>query len=269
MASEQEITSDSFDTSAVDVPEDLLGYIKSSIIDYISKAAPGEFSAKIHYAEGQSPKLEVSFGGVHQRKQAPSRLADTKTIIVKNVPASADEELLEVFFESTKKQGGGPVQSVKILGDKHIAFVEFCECSAVEIVLKKRPIKLGKSELIVEPFKTLIHGSEKIKHVRVDLSDLADRFTEEFLKKQLECLDPYRLVPEYGPALAAAIKVGSRVVRGRDWVDGDLDGGPGGQGTVTEINKNHTVNVRWDHNVKVTKWYMLGMHGQYTIKLAP
>ena len=63
MASEQDITSDSIDTSVVDVPEELLGYVKSSIIDYISKAPPGEFSAKIRYAEGQSPKIEVSFGG--------------------------------------------------------------------------------------------------------------------------------------------------------------------------------------------------------------
>ena len=186
---------------------------------------------------------------------------------MKNVPASADEELLEVFFESTKKQGGGPVKSVKILDGKQIAFVEFCESSAVETVLKKRPIRLGKTELLVEPFKPLIHGLEKIKHVRVDLTELPDRFTEEFLKKQLECLEVSSSVPDYGPELAALIKVGSRVVRGRDWAYGNQDGGPGGQGTVTLLNQDQTVNIRWDHG-REWKFYMLGK-GKYTIKLAP
>ena len=55
------------------------------------------------------------------------------------------------------------MKSVKILDDKQIAIVEFCESSAVETVLRKRPIKLGKTELIVKPFKPLITGSEKIK----------------------------------------------------------------------------------------------------------
>ena len=60
MASEQDVTSDSLDTSVVDVPKELLGYVKSSIVDYVNYAK--DFSAKIHYAEGQSPKLVVSFG---------------------------------------------------------------------------------------------------------------------------------------------------------------------------------------------------------------
>ena len=63
MASEQDVTSDSLDSSVVDVPKELLGYVKTSIVDYINKVTPEQFSAKIHYAEGQSPKLEVSFGG--------------------------------------------------------------------------------------------------------------------------------------------------------------------------------------------------------------
>ena len=60
MASEQDVTSDSLDTTVVDVPDDLLGYVKSSIVDYVNKAK--DFSAKIHYVEGQSPKMVVSFG---------------------------------------------------------------------------------------------------------------------------------------------------------------------------------------------------------------
>ena len=59
MASEQDVTSDSLDSSVVDVPYQLMDYVKSSIIDYINKER--NVSAKIHHVEGQSPKLVVSF----------------------------------------------------------------------------------------------------------------------------------------------------------------------------------------------------------------
>ena len=59
MASEQDVTSDSLDSSVVDVPYQLMDYVKSSIIDYINKEQC--VSAKIQYFEGQSPKLVVSF----------------------------------------------------------------------------------------------------------------------------------------------------------------------------------------------------------------
>ena len=133
MASEKDITSDSLNSSAVVVPKELHGYIKTSLIDYINKE---EFSARINFSEGQSPELEVSFGG-DQQKQDLTRNDDddsveTDTIIVKNVPASVDAELLELFFESTKKQGGGPVKNVKIIADEQVAIIEFCERSAVK-----------------------------------------------------------------------------------------------------------------------------------------
>ena len=122
-----------------------------------------------------------------QQKQAPSPSTTTRSIIVRNLPASADEELLELFFESTKKQGGGPVESVKIFGDKQgkqVACVEFCNSNAVETVLRKRPVKLGKTELDVQPFEPLLQGSEKIREVRVNLTELFDNFTDDLLQKQ-------------------------------------------------------------------------------------
>ena len=63
MASEQDLTSDSLDSSVVPVPKELLGYVKTSLVDHINKSTPEEFSANIHYTEGQLPKLEVLFGG--------------------------------------------------------------------------------------------------------------------------------------------------------------------------------------------------------------
>ena len=96
------------------------------------------------------------------------------------------------------------------------------------------------------------------------MTELSDTFTEGLLKKQLE----YRSVPDYGPELVAMVKVGSRVVRGRNWVYDDDDCGPGGQGTVTRINEDETVDIRWDHG-KQGHFYMLGLGENYTIKFAP
>ena len=42
-------------------------------------------------------------------------------------PAAENEEYLDVFFESTKRQGGGPVKKVTLMKDKHFAIVEFEE----------------------------------------------------------------------------------------------------------------------------------------------
>ena len=61
MASEEDVTSDSVDSSAVDVPRHLFGYIKSNIVDYINKEEIS--SAKIHHVKGQSAKIDVSFEG--------------------------------------------------------------------------------------------------------------------------------------------------------------------------------------------------------------
>ena len=195
--------------------------------------------------------------------QATKVPADTNTLLVKNIPDNADEELLEMFFESTKKQGGGPVKNVKILGDKNIALVEFCDRKSVETVMKKRPIKLGKTELDVQPYTPLIKGSGKIS--RVDLIGFAGEFTDDLVKKHLEYLSRGP-IPD-GPGLDL-IKVGSRVIRGRDWQGyyGNQDGG--GKGTVTSFYCDGLkVKVRWDngHN----NGYRLGQGGCYDIKLAP
>ena len=51
----------------------------------------------------------------------------TRTILVQKIPPSVDEEIIELFFESTKKKGGGPVKQVKLVREKNWATVEFCE----------------------------------------------------------------------------------------------------------------------------------------------
>ena len=51
----------------------------------------------------------------------------TKKILVKNFPSNVDEDMLEIFFESKKMSGGGPVRNVQLNREKKWAVVEFCE----------------------------------------------------------------------------------------------------------------------------------------------
>ena len=63
MASEQEITSDSLDDTVTEVPESLLDYVISNIVDSLIEAKISKkITAKIHHAEGQSPKLVLTLG---------------------------------------------------------------------------------------------------------------------------------------------------------------------------------------------------------------
>ena len=182
---------------------------------------------------------------------------------MENVPPSADEDLLEVFFESKKKYGGGPVKNVKIIRSKNIALVEFCEKSAVEAVLKKKPIMLGTTELAVKPFMPLLAGNKSI--IRVDVTGLLvpEDFMESLLLKHLE---RSLSCPAYGPELAAMMKVGARVAKGRDWKWRDQDGG--GEGTV--VKNRPSTNTGWIH----VKWdtgdendYRMGAEDCYDLKL--
>lgn len=103
---------------------------------------------------------------------------------------------------------------VKISRNKNITFVEFCENSAVETVLKKQPIVFGMTELAVKPYKPFLAGNETITRVDVIGLLVPEDFAKSLLQKHLELI---RLVPTSGPELKAMMKVGTRIVRGQDW----------------------------------------------------
>ena len=169
-----------------------------------------------------------------------------------------------MFFESTKKYGGGPVKEVKVIRDKNRAYVTFCEVSAVETVMKKKPIMLGTTELSVKPYTPLLQGNEAISRVDVTGLILPKTFTEGLLKRYS---DP-RPVPTYGPELAALMKVGTRVVRGKDWMWGNQDGG--GKGTITDLKPPGLpgcFQVKWDAGHHCS--YRMGFDNSYDLQLAP
>ncbi|CAH0722311.1 unnamed protein product, partial [Brenthis ino] len=70
-----------------------------------------------------------------------------------------------------------------------------------------------------------------------------------------------------GPELALLMKIGTRVVRGKDWKWGDQDGVPGGEGRVIgEVGEDGWVRVAWDAGG--TNSYRMGKEGKYDLKLA-
>ena len=58
----------------------------------------------------------------------------TNKILVKNIPSAIDEDILESFFESRKKRGGGPVKNVQLNREKNWAVLEFCEADGMPIL---------------------------------------------------------------------------------------------------------------------------------------
>ena len=189
-----------------------------------------------------------------------TNVKDTRTISVRNLPASVDEDLLEVFFESKKKYGGGPVESVKIFEDRNAAIVKFCDECSVQAVLEKKPIIFGKRKLIVEPFYIeLLEDTETVS--QVDIKGLGKAFTDGLIKEYIDCALP---LPLSGPEIADMLYVGVRVVRGRDWKYGDQDGG--GVGTVRLMLFKGRVYVKWDNGVEGN--YRMGQDGCYDLHLA-
>ena len=64
---------------------------------------------------------------------------------------------------------------------------------------------------------------------------------------------------------AKMMRIGDRVVRGKDWIDGNRDGN--GQGTIVQIEID-LCYVKWDHEQTVRRGYCQGYNGIFRLKLA-
>ncbi|KAM9500184.1 hemicentin-2-like isoform 2-T2 [Clarias gariepinus] len=73
--------------------------------------------------------------------------------------------------------------------------------------------------------------------------------------------------PTSGPELAAMMKIGTRVIRGQDWMWDNQDGPLPGLGRViSELGKDGWIYVQWDTGN--TNRYRIGLEGKYDLKLA-
>ena len=110
-----------------------------------------------------------------------------------NLPEAADEEHLEMFFEHTKRQGGGSVKSVSLYPDNKSAVIDFEEADAVQRVLDKQPIKMLGTTVEVERYEPYLDKNESLKCIEIGgiqsdlVREIADmKLTQTMFKDSLD-----------------------------------------------------------------------------------
>ncbi|XP_053388842.1 N-myc-interactor-like [Mercenaria mercenaria] len=109
----------------------------------------------------------------------PTESGNTQSTKIKvtGIPKTADAEIITLFFENTKRQGGGKVKQVTVDNDRNSAIVEFEKAAAVDRVMKQQPFKILKTEVNIEVYvETNATRSTKIK-----VSGLPDSATDDVL----------------------------------------------------------------------------------------
>lgn len=188
MASEHQATGDQ--RSVRRVPRELLDDLRSRVIHYVSEAK--NFSAEIHQIAGKPPQLVLFLDGniAEVDYNTNSQVADdhekTNIILVQNIPPSLDEEFLELFFESKKKKGGGPVKHIKLDKENHWAIVEFYEPEAVDVVLSKRPITMLDKTVDIQPYLPLLPRDKDL--TSLDIQGLPSELTKDLLAAHLNSI---------------------------------------------------------------------------------
>lgn len=91
-----------------------------------------------------------------------------------------------MFFEHTKRQGGGPVKDVYLNKKDRIAVIVFKETDAVDAVLKKQPIHMLGTKVEVEVHTPYLEDGESLKSI--EISGIQDEITKDLAKlKRSDC----------------------------------------------------------------------------------
>lgn len=103
-----------------------------------------------------------------QASNSPNSITKkSNKLLVKHLPDGVDEQFLEMFFEHTKRHGGGPVKSISLYSDNNLALVEFEGVDAVDEVLKKRPIKMQGTTVEVEMYTPYLESDESLQSIDI------------------------------------------------------------------------------------------------------
>lgn len=165
MANETEFASDSDDGFITKIVGDDLEYLKQRLSQCILESK--DLTAEIHHLAGQPAKLFLTMGTKGKCDYSSTSICKPGTkLLVKNLPDTADEDHLEMFFEH-KRQGGGTVKRVTIHKDDGLAIIEFQEANAVDKVLKKQPIKMLGKTVEVEKYTPYLQDDEGLKFVQL------------------------------------------------------------------------------------------------------
>ena len=98
--------------------------------------------------------------------QTPDKTT-SKRLLVKKLPDTADEEILEMFFEHTKRQGDGPVKHVALSKADKMAVIEFQDADSVHRVLSKQPITMQGGSVEVERYTPYLDNDESVESIHL------------------------------------------------------------------------------------------------------
>ena len=147
---------------------------------------------------------KISFDYVFSSDLQMSVNRDSNKLLVTGLPDSVDEDHLEMFFEHTKRQGGGPVKCVQLYPDKRQAIVEFEETEAVQRVLNKQPIKMLGTTVNVEQYEPYLDKDETLKCI--EIGGIQAELVKEIAEMKLKHNDNDTNVPTM-PALQMSCKI--------------------------------------------------------------
>lgn len=100
-----------------------------------------------------------------------------------------------MFFEHTKRQGGGPVKDVYLNKDDRFAVIEFEEAGAVDAVLNKQPIVMQGTPVYVEMLTPYLETGESL--ISVEIFGIEDYLAKDLAKVKLEQKSSAPLVPRF------------------------------------------------------------------------
>ncbi|MCI4391759.1 hypothetical protein PGIGA_G00138000 [Pangasianodon gigas] len=139
--------------------ENLTGIESDNYTLYLS---PGKDLVLIHLHQPVAEDFEKMCSRVSRRALDGARLTleqveCTDSIMVENLPPDLADDLLKLYFESSRS-GGGEVMAVSRISQR-LAKVSFKDVQSVNSVLQK-PHKLEETDLIVKPYYSFLHSDE-------------------------------------------------------------------------------------------------------------
>ncbi|TTI15323.1 Poly [ADP-ribose] polymerase 10 [Bagarius yarrelli] len=132
--------------------------------DYSLHLSPGKDLVLIHLHQSAAEDFEKMRSRVSKRTLDGAQLTleqveCTDSIMVGNLTTNLTEDLLMLYFESSRS-GGGDVLAVRKIS-QHLAKVTFKNVQSVDRVLQKSH-KLEEVDLIVKPYYSFLHSEEEV-----------------------------------------------------------------------------------------------------------
>ncbi|XP_070210414.1 protein mono-ADP-ribosyltransferase PARP14-like isoform X2 [Littorina saxatilis] len=128
--------------------------------------------------------LILSVHDEHAQQPEEQHTEDTEdfscTVEVSGAGDTVDEEMMELYFESTKKSGGGKIKKVEVLEDRGVTLITFEDKKAAEAVVQKGEHVAYGTKLTVVPYRPP-GPSAKVK-----VSGLTSKASEELLQLYFE-----------------------------------------------------------------------------------